>query len=85
MTAEQTARDPRSGIVGSPVVAEVVLVDVPMQVLRRDLMMDAEDRPLERSEISLGRVDVNPDAVSGSGELLGRVIVIIALAHRTIP
>ena len=71
MTAEQTARDPRSGIVGSPVVAEVVLVDVPMQVLRRDLMMDAEDRPLEQTEISLGGINVNPNAVLGSGVFLG--------------
>src|SRR4051794_14061105 len=81
VTAEQTARNPRSDVVGPPIVAEVVLVDIPMKELQRNLMMDAEDRPLERSEISLGRVDVNPDAVSGSGELLGRVIDAIVTAH----
>src|SRR3954471_3765474 len=58
VTAEQTARNPRSDVVGPPIVAEVVLVDVPMKELQQNLMMDAEDRPLERSEISLGRVDM---------------------------
>jgi hypothetical protein len=71
VTAEQTARKPRSNVVGPPIVAEVVLVDVPMKELQRNLMMDAEDRPLKRSEISLGRVDVMawtapPLAVAGA-------------------
>ena len=38
MTAEQAACDPRSGVVGPPVVAEVVLVDVAMKVFQRTLI-----------------------------------------------
>src|SRR3954469_7688653 len=81
MTAEQAARDLYPGLVVAAVVAEVVLVDVAMQVLRRNLMVNAEDRPLEQTEIAFGSVDVNPDAILGSGELLRRMIDAIVPAH----
>src|SRR5689334_13436471 len=81
MTADQAPGDACSGIVFPPVVAEVVLVDIPMKVFWRNLMMNAKDRPLEQSEIPFGRVDMNPDAILGSGELLRRVIDAIVSAH----
>ena len=60
MTADQAAGNAGSGFVFASVVSEVVLVDVPMQVFRRNMMVNAEDRPLEQAEIPFSCVNMNP-------------------------
>src|SRR4051794_11032339 len=81
MTADQAAGNAGSDFVFASVVSEVVLVDVPMQVFRRNMMVNAEDRPLEQAEIPFSCVNMNPDAVLCPGELLSRMVDAIVPAH----
>ena len=59
MLTDQATRDPLSGIMAAPVIAELVFGGVAVQVLCRNVVMDAEHRAFEEAEETFGAVNMN--------------------------
>lgn len=81
MTADQTARNPGRSVIATAVVAEVVLGNVAMQMLWRNLMMNADDRPFKKPEEAFGGIDVSGHAVVLASILASRMIDPITPAY----